>query len=774
LGGLVWLDVLDLQPLFPTTNLLTVLLTRVREALECRDGDQGADRQPRSLLEEGAKSARSQLSRLINDATVMWADIRETDTRDRANREMAVADTYADFNERFEQAMRTLAQELGRFRSCTCEPAHIVLPIDNIDRSTQHLNAIVKLAQLVSSDYLWLVMAGERQDVETFLERAYWQELITAGGAAAAVDRERLGGEGEALGLARRQAAAAFQKLIPPSHRIEVKLVTPAHTLDYSPGDLKDKSIRALLDEVAVLDESSGQKSLRLTLIDLMEPDRLLRPEERPHATKATDGELSFAAKDALRLPARGVLDLWQVAYGTQLRDYRGSDLRAERITRTMLRNLIGTSSLSNKSGHVLQEQIIRRSPGGGTVLDFSDAEIEAKPLQAFGFEYPIDTIPLDETSAPSTTGTASPARWLRSRVQAPRLHSIGLRLDCNPVADSKGTDTPEELPAQVAGWLIILYDILMLSEDVALINPPTRGLQALSRDTIDVAHELAAWEKGRIDTSAWQEERLSWETPLWDTFLAHDLFTKRWERVRTELERQTRLRECRGDANRYFCFYIRLEAAWIACTLWTFSVLMPMLQLETPRSEARRALNNDIAEIISADAHKDAEAAQNQALSLEKRVYRRAAQIHTNLVKHAAGSDFASQAHARALQAWLEASLPMLLSHAYLPLAMPHLAELRLQAIGEALRESSPPSDAGTLLQNWQREAPMLLTTINEHLKPLLAPPAQAETLPPAAAAAGRGEEESSAGAARTELPKVFRFAESFLNRNAHKAPAD
>ncbi|MGE5305338.1 MAG: hypothetical protein ACM3TN_18670 [Alphaproteobacteria bacterium] len=44
-----------------------------------------------SILEERADSARQKLKQLINDATLMWEDIREPDTRSRANRQVAAA-----------------------------------------------------------------------------------------------------------------------------------------------------------------------------------------------------------------------------------------------------------------------------------------------------------------------------------------------------------------------------------------------------------------------------------------------------------------------------------------------------------------------------------------------------------------------------------------------------------------------------------------------------------------------------------------------------------
>ena len=86
-------------------------------------------------------------------------------------------------------------------------------------------------------------------------------------------------------------------------------------------------------------------------------------------------GDLTEAAKLGLRLPARGVLDLWALAYWvTHDREISiyNKHHAAEKIARTMLRNVIAESSLSSETGHHLQDQIIQRNPQGGTVLDGS------------------------------------------------------------------------------------------------------------------------------------------------------------------------------------------------------------------------------------------------------------------------------------------------------------------------------------------------------------------------------------------------------------------
>lgn len=235
-------------------------------------------REQRSILEEGADGARHKLTQLINDATLMWQDICELDTRSRASREVAAASIYAKFRDRFLDAMASLSRELGHLRGIGDEGCAIVLPIDNIDRSTDHLYSIVKLAQMVSCRQLWLVMAGDRQDVETFLERAFWKELVQIGETSGASGKPDAGGEDEALVMARRQAAAALHKLLPPSNRVEVQLVRPEDTLKFSSSAgaehrNEDMSISALLARIPLsrVEPSCATASggTRLQLVDL-------------------------------------------------------------------------------------------------------------------------------------------------------------------------------------------------------------------------------------------------------------------------------------------------------------------------------------------------------------------------------------------------------------------------------------------------------------------------------------------------------------------------
>lgn len=478
-AGLIWLDVLDMEPLPRDTNLLATLLVRLRNALYA-PGTEAQPPTPTSILEEGADSARHQLDRLIKDATLMWEDIEEPDTRSRANRQIEAADIYARFTERFRSAMGALSRELGRYKGRGHEYHPIVLPIDNIDRSTDHLYNIIKLAQMVACPHLWIVMAGDREDIGTFLERAYWKELIQVGAGAGGLGKVGARGEDEALVMARRQAAAASHKLLPASHRIEVNLVRPVHTLEFpnigregGRGDRKRLSIRELLKKIEIPNLGNGP---RATLLDLFDAAGYIEHSQ------GSDKCLTLAAKLALHLPARGVNNLWQLAHSAacdELTDpiaeeeqrpakaeksERQREFKAERVARAMLRNLIAESKMSSDVGQRLQEHVIQRFAGGATVLNFRDPNPRLKVIQVAATDF---------SRCFTTTEAVSEGGKKRDYAVRSTLTVRGDRefddfsLVREPTGESRDNNVcteavEEKLPPLVAGWLAVLHDIVM------------------------------------------------------------------------------------------------------------------------------------------------------------------------------------------------------------------------------------------------------------------------------------------------------------------------
>lgn len=678
LAGAVWLDVLDLEPLPAEANLLTTLLTRVRDALgeDGEDGEKRGEARPTSLFEESEHSARQQLQRLINDATLMWENISEPDTRSRASREVQAADIYASFRKRFKEALSTLSAELGRwFARDAWRP--IILPIDNIDRSTEHLYAIIKLAQMVSCPHLWLVMAGDREDIDTFLERAFWKELIRVGTGAGASGKGGPYEEDEAFVMSRRQAAAASQKLLPPSHRIEVQRVRAEDTLRFrlvgacDPVDAKGpgaETIYELLAKVKIPAESGAPS---LNFIDLLDSRKLLPKVSCPKCPDNIVDTLTLAARHGLQLPARGVLDLWQLAHAVVTEtdhDPKGKDFRAEKIARTMLRNVIPPSRLTNDLGRLLQDQVIRRHAGGGTMLDFSDAQVKVWRLRR-----PVVDIRSRASVAQATDGQQLCS--VVSKLTLSEIEDVTVEMARKSSASSSGsvgggTAQGVELPQLVAAWLVILHDILIWAQDSSVVS---RG-EIPTAAVVETSH--AAATSGRPTTSL-PEER--WPAPVWNTFLAHDLFRLKWGIFRRGWEEKGGLArtgegvEGASDppADRTLTsnsLLLDLVCGWVDCALWTFRALFP----------ADTAPGNDGATRSPPDdGGADGESKETTVTAEErfKQVLIDAAEAYGWIqARRAIPSDSEGVTvldhHYTFMRDWLENDLPLLFSYRYVPMA--------------------------------------------------------------------------------------------------------
>ncbi len=555
---IVWLDPLDLEPLPPTANLLTTLLTRVRGAL-----DPAGQTLPStaSIFEESDTDARRQLDELVSDATLMWEEVQENDTRNKANRQRAAADIYSSFRGRFKHAMDTMSKRLDRWhgRDAGCA---IVLPIDNIDRSTDHLKSIVKLAQMVAHPCLWLVMAGDRSEVETFLERAYWKELIQSQGGPDARGKTGQTGEDETLAMARRQGAAAAQKVWPPSHRVEVHALRPEETLAFHPPVAAGQrdSLRTLLGRIR-LDSFIAQRGQVETpgamhLIDLF---------DLTAKCSASPWPLSRAATKALCLPARSVLDLWQLAQraaGSAARDATAraaaqtaggpapaSDDDAVKLVRTMLRQVTAGSAMSSALSQRLQEEILRRDSRGATLLQFDRLALQLRYPVSLSSQVSLDAEPAGDAGL---TVASSLQAW-RNRDM---LLSLALVERHEP--DAAAPDLPE----LVSAWLTLLYDLLIFAPDLAVI-----GMATLDAPLVAGVHRLLLPATTVLDE---RELRQSWPAPAFSTFVTQDILWRRWEAC-AGLDRVAPTGQDPApntpDA---------LALAWIGCALDTFELTRP------------------------------------------------------------------------------------------------------------------------------------------------------------------------------------------------------
>lgn len=382
-GNVIWLAPLDLEGLPPTANLLAAALVRIRDALEPSDqGKAGKEHQHASILETDAETSYDLIGQLISDAAYMWEDATEGDARSRSAHQVKAAEIQAGFSERLRRTMDSVIPTLRRRRRCEGERAVILLPIDNVDRSAEHLHHLFRLLGALDDPRLWLVLAAGRPDFHEFLNRAVARELN--GG--------RQQTEDTLLAIARRQATATERKALPPSHRVLIENVSIGQALgfpavsDGGAATTPRPTLRALLAQVHLWhhhDQKVGpfidslldlfifdDKRLHASVIKALEAARG-RDQSKVADAKSEAGHdpledqrrhdllATQAGRHTLTLSARHLVDFWQAM--RQEPDKTGEG--AVGIVHEMLGQAIAESDLPEWASARLTTKLVRRNP---------------------------------------------------------------------------------------------------------------------------------------------------------------------------------------------------------------------------------------------------------------------------------------------------------------------------------------------------------------------------------------------------------------------------
>ncbi len=553
-----WLEPLDLEPLPARANLLATLLVRVRAAI---DGTRyaGPTRRhgswaPSSLLEESAEDTWGKLDQLIRDASFMWEDFPSaTDARVRAEQQIKASEIYSNFQSRFGEAMEQVARTLAipKFGSSDRGQVLLVLPIDNVDRSIDHLYNIVKLTRMVTSRRIWFVLAAGHQEFQLFMERSFQKELMGSGQPFIGPSRD------ETLAIARRQAATTLRRTLPPNYRLNIGAVSPelAWTYPYQLGERKhgasteDLLLHQLLEKLRLpRSEARGHKLECFS--DLFELSPRLSPSVKRackalHRSKAAEAPLPLltdAARQALTLPARTLQDLWHAAY----REWKSPEVddgeKAVRVATEMLRNAIDESELPAWASQQLHNRIIRQDPQGRIILDLTGKPVSRAKRTSLSdvMEWPR------WKSHPDGHGV------LTSELHLRRFHDV--------ILVQNDLDTPGNrvtMPGSVAGWFMLLHDLLMLFQEPRVLNVEVTPFE-MSPEIVVTLHELFV---ERSEVEPFVQLEFLWSLPTWDTFIDFALFTVQW---RAFLHESRALFTFHPEPERVELLFRFLLAAWV------------------------------------------------------------------------------------------------------------------------------------------------------------------------------------------------------------------
>ncbi|MBN1207144.1 MAG: hypothetical protein JXB05_19825 [Myxococcaceae bacterium] len=591
---IIWLDTLDMEPLPTDANILATLLVRVRNALDLTHHREGRWVPP-SLLEEGIDDPYGRIDKLVRDATFMWEESpsERQDPRQRTEQQIKAAEIYASFRRDFFGAMESVSRLLAarNFGHNTQEKVLLVLPIDNVDRSPQHLGMILKLTRMVASRRLWFVLASGRSEFQLFLERTFQKELADAGQVTLGTrDREEL------LSIARRQAAAAMRRVLPHVHRIPIDQVTPLEAWKYRApalvvGDSQgEQRLFEFLRELPLACRRTGSHGMK-SFADLFDisgrlrdecadtcveqaPDTLLKEyriqeNEGPHG-EAEGPVFTYAARLALTQSARTALELWQSAQGKYQQwkiHTRGMNNATEHscedceelsieIAESMLRAAIDESDLPGWASEQLLNRIMRRNMQGRIVLDLSRKPIRRLKVTA------LSDVLWHPTWTPQTKMSEGVSKEGGSCMLRTELHLRHFKDDILELHDQEESGRRVPLPPLVAGWFMLLHDLLVFSPNQRVLNVSVTPYDTIPAMAVTL-HMAQLEPIGLAQVGFW------WLPPSWDTFIDFAIFTAQWKtfvhRVREHLEpRKGELadrKESESIAANRFAF---LLAAWI------------------------------------------------------------------------------------------------------------------------------------------------------------------------------------------------------------------
>ncbi|WP_404372861.1 hypothetical protein ACIHQR_17875 [Corallococcus coralloides] len=598
----IWLDPLDLEPLNADANLLATLLVRVRAALDQHETG-GSSRglslpSHSSLLEESAEEAWSQLDRLVQDATLMWEAIQSEDDRTRADLQIRSSETFMSFQRNFRKAMEEVSHTLSipRFGSAGGRQVLLVLPIDNVDRSIEHLYSIVKLTRMVSSQRIWLVLAAGAQEFQLFMERSFQKELIVSGQTGIGAS-----GQEESIAIARRQAATTLRRALPPSYRINLDTVSPerAWLFPYKPGEQKSESqkgpsLQELLAQLKLPHKEGSSRGEHLEYFsDLFDIRERLDPtvakaylaslnvdeqgkasnETNQDETKGRENPIStqkgvqdkeapvftYAARLALSLPARTLQDFWHALHREWWRqkgDGGEAGDGAVTVATLMLRNAIDESDMPAWASEQLHNRIIRQNNRHKVLLDLIGQPVRRAKRTTLADVVEWPRWQEKKESEQDWRTDLSSSSVLSRQLHVRRFGDSILELHD---LESEGRSVP--LPPSVAGWFMLLHDVLMLSEEEeprVLIE--TTSAQEMSPALVVTLQEL--WVKNSILEPFVQLE-FPWTLPKWETHFDFMLFTVQWQaalfRAKKAFARSGRSEL--GFAESCFRF---VQAAWV------------------------------------------------------------------------------------------------------------------------------------------------------------------------------------------------------------------
>jgi energy-coupling factor transporter ATP-binding protein EcfA2 len=577
-----WLNTLDLESLYPDSNLLAAMLVRIRGAIEKMDGDDnekgddGERRIRRRSILEGDLGTGESLTRLIDDATFMWEKLPGGNSRvERSSQQIKAAEISADFQNKFKDVMeKTISLVKNRGKNTEL----FVLPIDNVDRSIEHIASISKLVRLAASRRLWFILAAVRPDYQLFLERSFQNELLRSSTGSNASNWD------QTQAIARRQAATSMRRTLPEKYQILIKPLGPDYCWSYpnvteinaakdqqlvicnhklkeflknpscekltsdpieinelckSINELREeKGLEKLLRDISIISELKNENSKFQNFSQLFNiADNLdkktkevyqevLKVDEINKNTGTNNTEankkniknpfiFTDAAKMALGLSMRTLLDFrGALAYHHQ---DCNSDECAVEISVRMLRNAIDESDIPFWASDLLLNCIIRKNASGKWILDLT-----GEPIRRFNLKPLFSQIffPVKFSNGKDFVIEDS-LKWQNFPDTVMELHNLSVE-----------GNSSIPLPSVIAGWFMIFYDLLVIRDKQRILSEKSLPNEVMFR-VVQNCHKLIYFDTKKPSVQL----LFDWETPEWPSFVEHFLFDVQWRTILFKLK---------------------------------------------------------------------------------------------------------------------------------------------------------------------------------------------------------------------------------------------
>lgn len=503
---LIWLDILDMNPLPGPTNLLAAIFKRIENTIkqfralgpnEFMFSHLGSNLEPSSEYQE----VISELGRLERDVALAW----DGNLPERAAN--IDPDTFAVEVLRAEQSRLRLMHRLRKLMNKFAKLAKgrfinplFVLPVDDFDLNPIRCVELFRLLRMISVPRLFIVILGDIEMVHKIFQMQIGNELSLVGFQTPLVPLGNRELSRSFSTYVSEISANAIRKLIPPINIIELELPYAKEGLDFKPFE-NQESIGELLKKIPVqlnILETENKKRNGTAwdvhnLLKFLDPESIVQDN-----TKKGEHRKVYCVHQFFKLPPRHLSDLWlYLKEGIHEPDTSGSE--------AAIRLAIKLFKESFMEDHYLTPDRIE------DIISTVEPDFEGNnQFNTSLFDIEDYLGPDIEKSLEERSFVARQAKdwFLRFKDET--------RPDSNKINLHTVTSRTERATA-------LLHDLLVLKQPRGIVG-----------DSLMKRRKPLMWAYAKWDMGARGIVEIPWPTPPWLSFWQYDFMRQGWNEVWT------------------------------------------------------------------------------------------------------------------------------------------------------------------------------------------------------------------------------------------------